>query len=64
MVELHNYTPASGTKNKLLNWETLNSKVFPKMNFELAEEVIQDLVQAKPQGFTGRNILRLIRIDH
>ena len=24
MVELHNYTPASGTKNKLLNWETLN----------------------------------------
>lgn len=48
LVELHNYAGANATKNKLHNWEVLNRKVFSKMNFELAEDVINDVCCAKP----------------
>ena len=30
LVELHNYTPANSTHQKLENWKTLNSKYNPR----------------------------------
>lgn len=33
LVDLHNYSPASGLAQKLYNWSTLNTKVFRKLGF-------------------------------
>lgn len=33
LVELHNYSPASATDKKLLNWAVLNRKVLSKLNY-------------------------------
>ncbi|WAR21364.1 SPEF1-like protein [Mya arenaria] len=57
-VEMHNYTPANNTGGKLANWNVLNKKVFGKMNFELADDVINDLVCCK-QGMIEKVLLML-----
>ena len=33
LVELHNYSAANGTAQKLYNWSTLNGRVFKRMGF-------------------------------
>ncbi|KAI1894279.1 hypothetical protein AGOR_G00114180 [Albula goreensis] len=43
LVELHNYTPANSTHQKLSNWGTLNRKVFAKLNFNVPEDVIKKI---------------------
>lgn len=48
LVELHNYSPASATDKKLLNWAVLNRKVLSKLNFSLSDEVIREVIAAKP----------------
>ncbi|XP_053406826.1 sperm flagellar protein 1-like isoform X2 [Mercenaria mercenaria] len=58
MVEMHNYCAANSTSSKLANWELLNRKVFAKMNFELAEDVINDLCCCKP-GMIEKVLLML-----
>lgn len=58
LVDLHNYTMANNTQKKKENWYLLNRKVFSKMNFELAEEVIEDLVGCKP-GMIEKVLLML-----
>ncbi|XP_073689700.1 sperm flagellar protein 1 [Garra rufa] len=44
LVELHNYTPAHSTQQKLSNWSTLNRKVFSKLNFHIPEETLKKVV--------------------
>ncbi|KAL1263006.1 hypothetical protein QQF64_005745 [Cirrhinus molitorella] len=44
LVELHNYTPAHSTQQKLSNWSTLNRKVFSKLNFHIPEETVKKIV--------------------
>ncbi|XP_042624865.1 sperm flagellar protein 1-like isoform X2 [Cyprinus carpio] len=44
LVELHNYTPAHSTQQKLSNWSTLNRKVFSKLNFHIPEETMKKIV--------------------
>ncbi|XP_050982424.1 sperm flagellar protein 1 isoform X2 [Labeo rohita] len=44
LVELHNYTPAHSTQQKLSNWITLNRKVFSKLNFHIPEETVKKIV--------------------
>ncbi|XP_022345351.1 sperm flagellar protein 1-like isoform X3 [Crassostrea virginica] len=48
LVELHNYSQASATDKKMLNWAVLNRKVLSKLNFTLSDEVIREVVTAKP----------------
>ncbi|KAJ8361636.1 hypothetical protein SKAU_G00181610 [Synaphobranchus kaupii] len=43
LVELHNYTPANSTQQKLSNWDTLNRKVFPKLNFHVPEDSVKKI---------------------
>ncbi|XP_043110714.1 sperm flagellar protein 1 [Puntigrus tetrazona] len=43
LVELHNYTPAHSTQQKLSNWSTLNRKVFSKLNFHIPEETVKNI---------------------
>lgn len=59
LVELHNYPPATGTKLKMENWNVLNRKVFKKLHFELAEDVIKQVVNAKP--FVIERVLLMLR---
>ncbi|XP_051771916.1 sperm flagellar protein 1 isoform X1 [Ctenopharyngodon idella] len=44
LVELHNYTPAHSTQQKLSNWSTLNRKVFSKLNFHIPEDLVKKIV--------------------
>ncbi|XP_078145012.1 sperm flagellar protein 1 [Centroberyx gerrardi] len=44
LVELHNYSPANSTQQKLSNWNILNRKVFSKLNFHVAEETVKRIV--------------------
>ncbi|XP_066536131.1 sperm flagellar protein 1 [Hoplias malabaricus] len=43
LVELHNYTPAHSTQQKLSNWNTLNRKVFSKLNFHVPEDTVRKI---------------------
>ncbi|KAJ8250769.1 hypothetical protein COCON_G00226910 [Conger conger] len=43
LVELHNYTPANSTNQKLSNWGTLNRKVFAKLNFHVPEDSLKKM---------------------
>ncbi|XP_032891575.1 sperm flagellar protein 1 isoform X2 [Amblyraja radiata] len=48
MVEMHNYTPASSTQQKMSNWAHLNRKVFTRLNFYIPDDVVRKVVQCSP----------------
>ena len=50
LVELHNYPPASSTKQKIANWETLNNKVLKKLGLKIPKEEINDVINSKPNA--------------
>ncbi|XP_061809416.1 sperm flagellar protein 1 isoform X3 [Nerophis lumbriciformis] len=43
LIDLHNYTPASSTQQKLSNWSLLNRKVFSKLNFHVPEKSVKKI---------------------
>uniref|UniRef100_A0A8C9SP10 Sperm flagellar 1 n=1 Tax=Scleropages formosus TaxID=113540 RepID=A0A8C9SP10_SCLFO len=43
LVDLHNYTTANSTQQKVTNWITLNRKVFSKLNFHVPEDFIKKI---------------------
>ena len=47
MVDVHNYSPANSTPQKMQNWFLLNRKVFKQLRFELSEDVVRQLSNAK-----------------
>ena len=47
LIDLHNYSPANATSNKMQNWFLLNNKVFKQLRFELSEDIIRSLVNGK-----------------
>jgi len=47
-VEMHNYGVASATGQKRINWNTLNRKVFGKLNIKLNEITLNNVVECKP----------------
>jgi len=47
-VEKHNYISASSRQGKLTNWATLNRKVLSKFGFTVPNDVVQHIVNAKP----------------
>nr|XP_022344087.1 sperm flagellar protein 1-like isoform X1 [Crassostrea virginica] len=60
LVQKHNYSTANSTSKKMDNWYYLNRKVFKKLNFELSEQLIRDLVDAKPG--TIELLLRMLKL--
>ncbi|CAC5377490.1 unnamed protein product [Mytilus coruscus] len=48
LVDLHNYTGANSTNKKEENWRLMNRKVFTKLGFELGDDVMRDVITAKP----------------
>lgn len=59
IIELHNYSNASGKSQKLYNWNTLNTKVFKKMGFQLHRLDIDSVIAAEPEGI--ERILKLVK---
>ena len=47
LVELHNYSSASAMTQKMYNWNTLNAKVFRKLDFTLDPTHLKDLCTFK-----------------
>ncbi|CAG7838254.1 unnamed protein product [Allacma fusca] len=47
IVELHNYIPANSFPTKKDNWNTLNRKVFPKLEFILSDALIEFLAMGR-----------------
>ena len=48
LVELHNYAPANSVKQKVYNFETMNSRVLRKLNYMIPRTTIDDIVNCKP----------------
>ncbi|XP_067836858.1 sperm flagellar protein 1-like isoform X2 [Heptranchias perlo] len=48
LVEMHNYTPASSTQQKLNNWAHLNRKVFNRLNFYIPDDIVRKVTQCSP----------------
>eukprot|EP01066_Platyproteum_vivax_P006468 Platyproteum_vivax@DN2264_c0_g1_i1.p1 len=48
LVDVHNYSPANCVVQKTYNWNTLNQKVFSKIDFNLHPQDIKDVANAAP----------------
>lgn len=48
LVELHNYSAANSEKQKVYNWNTLNSKVCKKLGYSMHAQDISDVISAQP----------------
>ncbi|XP_078312960.1 sperm flagellar protein 1-like isoform X6 [Crassostrea virginica] len=60
-VELHNYSPAAATKQKMENWYLLNRRVLRKLDLDLSDEVIRALANCKPK--VVEKVLMLLRLQ-
>ncbi|XP_056005761.1 sperm flagellar protein 1-like isoform X15 [Ostrea edulis] len=61
LVELHNYSPAAATKQKMENWYLLNRRVLRKLDLDLSDEVIRALANCKPK--VVEKVLMLLRLQ-
>lgn len=48
LVELHNYSGSQSVAQKVYNWNTLDRRVFRKLNFVVTKEEIQDVANSVP----------------
>jgi hypothetical protein len=48
LVELHNYGPANSIKQKIYNFETLNTRVLKKIGYQIPRSSIEDIVKCRP----------------
>ena len=49
-IELHNYSQAHSTQQKLYNWQTLNAKPFKKLGFQVHKDDIHAIINAEPMA--------------
>jgi hypothetical protein len=59
IVEMHNYPSSNNIKAKRENWNTLNRKVFSKLNFKLTSNDIEALINFTP-GYIESVLLKVI----
>jgi hypothetical protein len=59
LVDLHNYSPTSNSKQKMENWRTLNDKVLKKIGMKLSVETMRSVVSCEV-GCVER-VLKLLR---
>ena len=48
LVELHNYGSANSIKQKIYNFETLNTRVLKKLGYQIPRASIEDIVNCRP----------------
>ncbi|XP_060557375.1 sperm flagellar protein 1-like isoform X6 [Ruditapes philippinarum] len=61
MVDVHNYTPAASTKQRLENWYLLNRRVFRRLELDLSDDVLRALANCKPKVI--ERVLMLLRLQ-
>ncbi|XP_061184338.1 sperm flagellar protein 1-like isoform X6 [Saccostrea echinata] len=61
LVDLHNYSPAAATKQKMENWYLLNRRVLRKLDLDLSDEVIRALANCKAK--VVEKVLMLLRLQ-
>ena len=59
-IEIHNYSQQHSMKQKYYNWETLNTKVFKRMGFQLSKNDIEAVVNAQPLAI--ERILKVLQV--
>ncbi|XP_037927613.1 sperm flagellar protein 1-like [Teleopsis dalmanni] len=47
LVDIHNYSGCHGYQSKLANWETINNKVFSKLNMKLSKSKLEQLAKCE-----------------
>ncbi|GAX78246.1 hypothetical protein CEUSTIGMA_g5688.t1 [Chlamydomonas eustigma] len=60
LVELHNYSSANGTQQKMYNWNTLNQKVLKRLGFFIPKEDVMAMCNCQP-GAVERT-LKLVKM--
>ena len=58
LVNLHNYPEVHSTKQKIYNWQTLNDKVFKKIEINLSKKTIEALANSE-QGVIEKVLKKL-----
>ena len=58
LVNLHNYPEVHSTKQKIYNWQTLNDKVFKKIEISLSKKTIDALANSE-QGVIEKVLKKL-----
>ena len=48
LVELHNYTPANSMKQKMYNFDTLNTRVLRKIDYNIPRIAVEEVVNCRP----------------
>jgi len=48
LVDMHNYSPANSTAQKMNNWGVLQRRVFSKLKFAIPEPVVRSICNCKP----------------
>ena len=59
LVDANNYSASNSTKQKLYNYNTLNTKVFKKMGFSIPRTLLEDAVNCRPLAV--ENILNILQ---
>ncbi len=60
LIDLHNYAKTNAVAAKRYNWDTLNSKVFKKMGFQLGVDDVKACVDAERGAI--EKVLRFVQI--
>ena len=60
LIDLHNYSNASGVTQKLYNWQTLNDKVFRRLGFSLGQRERENTANCKPGAI--ERVLKLVKV--
>ena len=48
LVDMHNYSPANSSSQKMNNWGVLQRRVFSKLKFAVPEPVVRSVCNCKP----------------
>ena len=48
LVDMHNYSPANSSAQKMNNWGVLQRRVFSKLKFAVPEPVVRSICNCKP----------------
>jgi len=64
IVELHNYPPSNSIQKKIINWNTLNSRVLKKIGMNLSKQDIEAIANATP-GVIEQLLYRIfLKFEH
>ena len=61
LVQMHNYSSANSTRQKIYNWETLNRKVMQRIGIEVPQAHLEAIVNCEPRAI--ESLLKLARVQ-